>query len=409
MLHLTPPGSRRAAFFVYWTTAEDSVQSASMQNESSSPSLTCRWLQPEPLSGPQLLLSGSLTLHTCHTLIHLPPHPALSLSLERFALDLGQLDYLDSAGALMLLDLQRRFVEGAVRIVNASPEAERLLAMVSRLELDKPPLKQHEQFSVLEHLGRVSLELRDDVVQILSFLGELTVIMARSVRRPSLVRWASVLLYMRRAGLDGLPIVGLISLLVGVVMAFMSALQLKQFGADIYVAALVGLAIVKELGPMMTAIIVAGRSGAAFSAEIGTMMVNLEVDALTTMGFNPIAFLAQPKVLAAMLVVPALTVYSFVFGIGGGMLVGVLGLNLSVYTYVQQTIKAITVFDLVASLVKSVVFAFLIAGIGCQRGFQVRGGAEAVGALTTSAVVSAIFLVIVADSIFAILLHYLGN
>lgn len=296
-----------------------------------------------------------------------------------------------------------------MRIVNASSEAERLLAMVSRLDLDKQPLKQHEQFSVIEHLGRVSLELRDDVVQILSFLGELTVIMTRSVRRPSLVRWENVLLYMRRAGLDGLPIVGLISLLVGVVMAFMSALQLKQFGADIYVAALVGLAIVKELGPMMTAIIVAGRSGAAFSAEIGTMMVNLEVDALTTMGFNPIAFLAQPKVLAAMLVVPALTVYSFLFGIGGGMLVGVLGLNLSVYTYVQQTIKAITVFDLVASLVKSVVFAFLIAGIGCQRGFQVRGGAEAVGALTTSAVVSAIFLVIVADSIFAILLHYLGS
>jgi phospholipid/cholesterol/gamma-HCH transport system permease protein len=196
-------------------------------------------------------------------------------------------------------------------------------------------------------------------------------------------------------------------MLVGVVMAFMSALQLKQFGADIYVASLVGIAIVKELGPMMTAIIVAGRSGSAFAAEIGTMMVNLEVDALVTMGFNPVRVLAFPKALAAMLVVPLLTMYSFIFGIGGGMLVGVLGLDLTVYTYMQQTLKAITMFDVVSSLVKSAVFAILIAGIGCQRGFQARGGAEAVGSMATSAVVSAIFLVIVADSAFAVVLHYI--
>jgi phospholipid/cholesterol/gamma-HCH transport system permease protein len=201
--------------------------------------------------------------------------------------------------------------------------------------------------------------------------------------------------------------VGLISLLVGVVMAFMSALQLRQFGADIYVASLVGIAIVKELGPMMTAIIVAGRSGSAFAAEIGTMMVNLEVDALVTMGFNPVRFLAFPKVLAAMLVVPLLTMYSFIFGIGGGMLVGVLGLDLTVFTYIQQTLKAITTFDVVTSLIKSMVFAVLIAGTGCQRGFQAQGGAESVGRLTTSAVVAAIFLVIVADSAFAVVLHYI--
>jgi phospholipid/cholesterol/gamma-HCH transport system permease protein len=211
---------------------------------------------------------------------------------------------------------------------------------------------------------------------------------------------------MRKSGSEALPIVGLISLLIGLIMAFMSSLQLRMFGANLYVAALVSVAIVKELGPMMTAIIVAGRSGSAFAAEIGTMMVNEEVDALATMGFDPVRFLAVPKIIAAMIVVPLLTLYAMLFGIMGGLLVGVIGLDLTFYTYVQQTMKHIEMFDVVSSLVKSAVFAFLIAGIGCQRGFQVFGGAEAVGESTTSAVVSAIFLIVVTDSAFAIILHY---
>jgi phospholipid/cholesterol/gamma-HCH transport system permease protein len=168
----------------------------------------------------------------------------------------------------------------------------------------------------------------------------------------------------------------------------------------------VGIAVVKELAPMMTAIIVAGRSGSAFAAEIGTMMVNEEVDALATMGFDPVQFLAIPKIVAAIIVVPLLTLYAMLFGIMGGLLVGIIGLDLTFYTYIQETMKSIEIFDVYSSLVKSIVFAFLIAGIGCQRGFQVFGGAESVGESTTSAVVSAIFLIIVADSAFAIVLHY---
>jgi phospholipid/cholesterol/gamma-HCH transport system permease protein len=201
--------------------------------------------------------------------------------------------------------------------------------------------------------------------------------------------------------------VGLISFLLGLIIAFMSSLQLKQFGASIYVASLVGVAMVSELGPIMTAIIVAGRSGSAFAAEIGTMKVNEEVDALTVMGFDPTRFLAVPKVLAAMVAVPILTLYSDLFGIGGGLAVGVLGLDLTVYTYIQETMKVITVMSIFKSLFKSVVFAVLIAGIGCQRGFQVRGGAQAVGSATTSTVVAAIFLIIVTDSAFAVLFTYI--
>jgi phospholipid/cholesterol/gamma-HCH transport system permease protein len=186
----------------------------------------------------------------------------------------------------------------------------------------------------------------------------------------------------------------------------MSSLQLKQFGANIYVASLVGVAMVTELGPIMTAIIVAGRSGSAFAAEIGTMKVNEEVDALITMGFDPIRFLAIPKVLAAVGVVPLLTLYSDLFGIAGGLAVGVLGLDLTVNSYVQATMRVITVAAILKSLIKSVFFGALIAGIGCQRGFQVRGGAEEVGSATTSAVVAGIFLIVVTDSAFAILYSY---
>jgi len=325
-------------------------------------------------------------------------------------LDLAGVAYLDSAGALALLQPEKEGRGRAIprHFVNATPEAERIIGLLNRIDLKRQPLKPEKYHSILEYAGEATFYILRGFRHIMTFLGELLVAMFHAIRNPRVVRWDAVLVNMKSVGVDGLPIVGLISLLVGVVMAFMSALQLKQFGADIYVASLVGLAIVKELGPMMTAIIVAGRSGSAFAAEIGTMMVNLEVDALVTMGFNPVRFLAFPKVLAAMFVVPLLTMYSFVFGIGGGMLVGVLGLDLTVFTYVQQTLKAISTFDVVSSLFKSLVFAILIAGIGCQRGFQAKGGAEAVGSMATSAVVSAIFLVIVADSVFAIVLHYIS-
>jgi phospholipid/cholesterol/gamma-HCH transport system permease protein len=189
-------------------------------------------------------------------------------------------------------------------------------------------------------------------------------------------------------------------------MAFMSSVQLRQFGANIYVASLVSLAMVRELGPIMTAIIVAGRSGSAFAAEIGTMKISEEVDALYTMGFDPTRFLVVPKIVASIIVVPILTLFSDLLAIVGGLVVGVLMLDLTVNAYISQTLKTLTLFDVFWGLLKSGVFAFLIALVGCLRGFQVRGGAAAVGQATTSAVVSSIFLIILTDSIFAIILRY---
>jgi phospholipid/cholesterol/gamma-HCH transport system permease protein len=260
---------------------------------------------------------------------------------------------------------------------------------------------------LLERIGQTSRKLVLDGVGILIFLGELLRALVHCFFRPRSVRWEDAVFFMRRAGLDGLPIVGLLSFLLGMVIAFMTSLQLRQFGANAFIPILVSITMVKELGPVMTAVLVAGRSGSAFAAEIGTMKVNDEVDALTVMGFEPMEFLAVPRVLATLAVVPLLTLYADLFGMAGGMLVGVSGLDLSVHTWVQQTSKGLKLFDFAASFLKSVVFAFLIAGIGCQRGFETSGGAEAVGERTTSAVVTALFLIILTDAAFAIVLHYL--
>ena len=332
------------------------------------------------------------------------------LKPRRLAVDLAGVEYLDSAGALALIELENlaKSLTIPFDLLNVSGTNHGLLGLIDREALQRPPLRPESvRPAVVEKLGEVARSQYRDFLEVMSFVGDLVMAIAWSLAHPRSVRWEDVKFYMKRAGADGLPIVALISLLLGLIMAFMSSLQLKQFGANIYVANLVTLAMVRELGPIMTAILVAGRSGSAFAAEIGTMVVNDEVNALVTMGFDPIRFLAVPKVLAAMVVVPILTVYADLFAILGGLIVGITGLDLTFFTYVQQTKASIRVFDFATSLIKAVVFAMLIAGIGCQRGFQVKGGAEGVGMSTTSAVVSAIFLIILADSAFAIMLHYI--
>jgi phospholipid/cholesterol/gamma-HCH transport system permease protein len=329
---------------------------------------------------------------------------------RKLTVDLLKIEYLDSAGALGLLQLEDRAKGKSIpfQFVNVTDEAKRVMGLINRRALTIKPLVSDERSdNIIEQVGESSLKIFNDFISIINFLGDLITALIYSFIHPRSIRWEDLLFYMKRAGVEGLPIVGLINFLLGLIIAFMSSLQLKQFGANIYVAQLVGVAMVTELGPIMTAIIVAGRSGSAFAAEIGTMKVNEEVDALVSMGFDPTRFLAIPKVLAAMLVVPVLTLYADFFGVAGGLVVGVLGLDLTVYTYVQETMGVISITAIVKSLIKSVVFAVLIAGIGCQRGFQVRGGAEAVGAATTSAVVAAIFLIIVTDSAFAILFTYI--
>jgi phospholipid/cholesterol/gamma-HCH transport system permease protein len=329
---------------------------------------------------------------------------------QQINIDFSDISYLDSAAALALIQLKNHADDKNTlcSFVNLTEEVKGIFSVIHEQALIKRPFKPKTQSdNFLIQLGGAFLNLVRDFINIVEFVGDLLFAIFYTISHPQSLRMKDIYFYMKRAGVDGLPIVGLISVLIGLIIAFMSFLQLKQVGANIYVPSLVSFAMVKELGPIMTAILVAGRSGSAFAAEIGTMVVNEEVDALKTMGFDPVRFLAVPKVLASIIVVPILTIYADFFGVLGGMIVGVTGLDLTVNTYLTQSIKTIKVFDIVTSLIKAAVFAALIAGIGCQRGFQVRSGAQDVGKYTTSAVVSAIFLIVVADSIFAVTLYYI--
>ena len=214
------------------------------------------------------------------------------------------------------------------------------------------------------------------------------------------LRWNSTIIQMVRIGFDSIPIVAIIGFFVGLILGMQSAYQLKPFGATIFMANLVGVSITRELGPMLTAIIIAGRSGSAIAAEISTMQVSEEIDALKTMGLNPVPFLVVPRVMAMMVMLPCLTLISDVIGITGGVVVGIYMENIDFTLYMNQTASALVMKDLLTGLFKSVVFAWIIVTIACYQGFAASGGAESVGKRTTSSVVASMFMIIVADVFF---------
>ena len=328
---------------------------------------------------------------------------------KSLALDLSDLRYIDGAGLVVILDVEKRSIAADVEfsLDGLSGGVAGLLSLVDREALTRLiDVRAPKPKSIPLQVGETSLVLMDDVRVMVSFVGDATLAMIHALRNPGSVRWRDVLFYMERSGADALPIVGLISLLLGLILGFQAVMQLSQFGANIYTANLVGLSILRELGPLMTCILVAGRSGSAFAAEIGTMKVSEEVDALQTMGFDPVRFLVTPKLLALMIMVPMLTLYADIIGLLGGMIVGVTTGGLTITAYVAQSFRTIDLWDFGQGLIKSEAFAILIALVGCMRGFQVSGGAAGVGKYTTSAVVTGIFLIIVADSVFTLIFQY---
>jgi phospholipid/cholesterol/gamma-HCH transport system permease protein len=236
------------------------------------------------------------------------------------------------------------------------------------------------------------------------FVGEVGAGLVSLARHPRGLRVREWWRIVEKAGSNALPIVGLVSFLTGVIIAFQAAMPMRQFGVDIFVVNLVALAITRELGPIMTAIVLAGRTGSAFAAEIGTMKVNEEVAALTTMGLNPVRFLAVPRVLAGIAVTPLLTVYSMAAGIAGGLVVLML-IDFPLATLMNQLSGALELQDIAAGLIKSFFFGAVVAGVGCLRGLRTGAGAAAVGDSTTRSVVTSIFLIVVLDAIFAVVYY----
>lgn len=217
--------------------------------------------------------------------------------------------------------------------------------------------------------------------------------------------WENTVEQMVRIGYESVPIVGLIAFFVGLIIAMQSAYQLKQFGATIYVANLVAVSVIRELSPLLTAIVVTGRSGSAITAEIGTMKVSEEIDALKTMGINPVRFLAVPRTVAMLIMLPCLTIFADFVGILGGYVIAMISLDITSVRYINQTIQALVFQDFFSGLVKSFFFAAIVAIIGCYQGFLVEGGAQGVGRFTTRSVVTSIFLIIAADVFFTALFY----
>ncbi len=329
----------------------------------------------------------------------------------KLCLNLDKVDYLDTAGAALIVYLKTFWESGhkqKAALVGVSDEFKKRIQTADEVSKNQPLLNDpRKQNSFTATLGMGFSEHLKEAYDFLTFSGELIWALWMALLHPKRIRWRDALLAAERSGVDALGIVALISFIVGLVMAFQAAIPMQMFGAEIYVANLIGVAMIRELGPLMTAIILAGRSGSSFAAEIGTMKINEEIDALITMGLNPVQFIMVPRVLAAIFITPLLTLFSNLVGIIGGSVV-LISMGYPMITYYNKVVSFVSLGDLASGMVKCFVFGILIAATGCIRGFQTKSGPSAVGISTTRAVVTGIILIAVFDGIFSILYYCLG-
>jgi phospholipid/cholesterol/gamma-HCH transport system permease protein len=297
------------------------------------------------------------------------------------------------------VDAERNGLPGGVR---------RLLELAEAVPEKKGARRAVSRVTLFERIGVATSNFLDAALEFLGFLGRATLALGVLLRGRACFRRSDFFLIVQQSGAQALGIVSLISFLVGVILAFVGAVQLQQFGASIYVADLVGIAMARDMGAMMTGIVMAGRTGASFAAEIGTMKVNREIDALTTMGIDPMEFLVLPRMIALSLMMPILCLYSDLLGMLGGGVVGALMLDLSWTTYYHETTSAVTLTQIAGGVFKAAVYGTLVAISGCLRGTECGSSASAVGAATTSAVVTSIVLIIGACGLFAVLFYIVG-
>lgn len=356
----------------------------------------------ENTDGAEVRFSGRLTLARLGDL------PARLEALDSIsALDLSAIDRIDTVGAWIVT---RTAKEHGARVVGASEEAQRLL---DALASDKSGYRVHRDrrpawVRMLEQVGTASRSIWNELLGIVGFFGAMLVALGVQIRARRRLRWHAVVTRFQTVGVDALPIIGLMSFLIGIVIAQQGAVQLRQFGLEVFTINLVGRASIRELGLLMTAIMVAGRSGSAFAAQIGTMKLTEEIDAMRTIGVSPMEAIVLPRVAASTITMPLLGFYASICAIiGGGAFVWV-GLDMPPITYIQRLREIIPMTDFYIMLIKAPVFGVLIGVTGCYEGMQVRQNAEEVGQRTTSAVVAAIFLVIVLDALFAVFFSSIG-
>ncbi len=330
--------------------------------------------------------------------------------------DAQRVDAMDTAGAWLLHAVMRRFEDqgACIALQGLRPEFLPLYALVGKQVESQRSAKaaalptSQTGPGVLHRIGQRGWRAGEQLLASLSFVGETVLALLSWIAHPSRIRWRPVLFHIRSAGVDALPIVAILSFLLGVVVAYQAADQLRRFGANIFVADLVGVSMLREFAPLITAIILAGRSGSAYAAQIGTMAVTEEIDAMRTIGLSPIEILVLPKLLALLIVVPLLTVFADVLGVAGGMVMAQARLGVGHADFLDRFVNAISVTTYLVGVGKAPVFAAIIALVGCFQGLRTRGAADSVGRQTTRSVVQAIFLVIVADAVFSVMFSIVG-
>ncbi|MEO1187599.1 MAG: ABC transporter permease [Pseudomonadota bacterium] len=363
---------------------------------------------------PRLVLQGAWVVTTLAD-----QDAALRLLVEENAdaslaeLDISDLDSVDTAGAFLIDRVLRGFATGEPQITGASPEALALLAQARTLatqEEHAPPVHEegHGFVDLLERTGRNAEHMWRESLESLSFLGGTLLAISTVIWRPAKMRWTALVSVMEDAGLDAVPIIAFLSFFVGMVVAFIGATTLEQFGATIFVVELVGFGVLRELGGVLVAIIIAGRTNSAFTAQIGAMKMRQEIDAMQTLGLDPMHVIVAPRVLAMMIMVPVLTFIGMLTAIAGGMTVGWLVLDINPTVFFNRLQDSVPIDQFWIGMSKAPVFGLAIALIGCRQGLEVGGSVQSLGHHTTKSVVQALFSIIVIDALFAIFYMELG-
>ncbi|SDZ40417.1 phospholipid/cholesterol/gamma-HCH transport system permease protein [Jannaschia faecimaris] len=352
------------------------------------------------LSDSSLYLSGDLSIaHVSEV--------ALPADAKADRVLLTDVSRLDTAGAWLVLDLAQRL--GGATIEGATETQAALIETVRRnLSSDPEPETHRPLRNTLVGLGHAVWDIAREGLTLTAFLGQVVVEMFRLLRHPGRLRVTSLVHHMQATGVDAVPIVVLMSFLIGVVVAFQGASQLQQFGAEIFVVDLIAISVLRELGILLTAIIVAGRSASAFTASIGSMKMREEIDALRALGLDPITVLVAPRILALVLVLPILGILSDISGLIGGATMAWLDLGITPVAFAARIAEGIGPWHLAVGLIKAPFFALIVGVVGCRNGLRVGGDAESLGRQTSSSVVAAIFLVIVADAIFSVFFAIVG-
>lgn len=327
--------------------------------------------------------------------------------------DVSNVDRVDSAGIMLFINTYEllKLHHCEIKVIGAKAEHKRMYQLLRKYtagEIPSQPTISSYFLTILNEIGKASVAFVQDMLAFLAFVGENFVNLLYSLRHPSSIRFGAIVKNIEDAGVRAIPIVALTSFLIGVVITYQGAVQLEKFGANIFIVDMIGISITRELSPLITAIVVAGRTGSSYTAQLGVMKLTEEIDAMRTMGFEPHRFLVLPRVFALMIALPLMIFLADIIGIAAGMLISHLHLNISYSEFIHRLPSVLEVKHVWIGICKGPFFAWLIAAIGCFRGFQVSKSTESIGRYTTISVVNAIFLVIACDALFSVLLTELG-